>query len=179
MPFQPQLFEQSVMEVLGGPAPEALREGAAAYATAKTPAQKARCIGELMVAVDETLSPEQGRAAMQRCACIGQGVIDKARAIQRESADLEDLLARLNDARIGGGYLALEADGSVITAAYDRCYCGSVKATRAPISSTYCACSCGWYARLFEALLGQPVRVELRSAIIAGADRCRFAIHTG
>jgi predicted ArsR family transcriptional regulator len=139
--------------------------------------QRARHIEELMVALEAEVGVEAGRETMARCACIGQSVIHKARAIQREAADLDDLLARLNAVHLGGGYLALKAGGAVITAEYDHCYCSSVNKTRAPISPTYCACSCGWYARLFAALLGHPVRVVLQSAIIDGADRCRFEIH--
>jgi hypothetical protein len=175
MPFRPQVFEYATSEVLGSALPEALATSCSAYAAATTPLQKARAIEGLMVALDRDVPPDQARAIMQRCACIGQGVIDRALALQREARDLDDLLARFNAEHIGGGHLRRE--GTVIHAAYDHCYCGSVNKTKAPISTTYCACSCGWFAQLFKALVGHPVEVALQGSIIRGDDACRFLIH--
>jgi hypothetical protein len=174
MPFRPQVFERVTQEVLGSPLPEVLATGCSAYAAAGTPLQKARAIEGLMAALDREVDADQAQAIMQRCTCIGQGTIDRALALQREAQDLDDLLARLNAAHIGGGHLRRE--GNVIQAAYDRCYCGSVSKTKAPISATYCACSCGWFAQLFAALMGQPVEVGLQASIIRGDDACRFLI---
>jgi hypothetical protein len=174
MPFNTKRFEQSVIASLGRPLPETLTEGCAAYATAKTPPARACAVRDLMMALEAEAGTEVGRTIMQRCACIGPGVIDKALALQQEAGDLEDLLARLNAVHIGGGHLRLEGD--VIHAAYDHCYCSSVNQTTVPVPATYCACSCGWYGRLFEALLGQPVEVELLSSMIQGDAQCGFAI---
>ena len=175
MPFRPQVFEHAATASLGSPLPEALTTGRSAYAAATTPLQKARAIRELMAALDREVDADTAQAIMQHCACMGQSVIDRALAMQREARDLDALLARLNAAHIGGGHLLREGD--VIHAAYDRCYCGSVSKTKAPISATYCACSCGWFARLFEAVIGHPVNVELQASIIQGDDHCRFVIH--
>ncbi len=175
MPFRPRVFQHATEEALGGPLPEALTTGCSAYAAAGTPLQKARAIGELMAALDREVDADTAQAIMQRCACIGQGVIEKALALQREARDLDDLLARLNAAHIGGGHLRRE--GNVIHAEYDHCYCGSVSKTKAPISATYCACSCGWFVRLFEALMGRPINVEMQGSIIRGDEACRFRIH--
>jgi len=174
MPFRPQVFEDAAAKVLGGPLPEALATGCSAYTAAGTPLQKARVIEGLMAALDREVSADAAKAIMQRCACIGQGVIDRALALQREAHDLDDLLARLNAAHIGGGHLRRE--GNVVHAEYDHCYCGSVSKTKVPISATYCVCSCGWYAQLFAALMGHPVEVELQGSIIQGDDACRFLI---
>ena len=175
MPFNIKRFEQSVVAGLGRPLPETLAGGCAAYAAATTPPEKARSVRQLMIALEAEAGPQVSRTIMERCACIGQGVIDKTLALRQEATDLEELLARLNEVHIGGGHLRLEGD--VIHATYDHCYCGSVNRTTAPIPATYCACSCGWYGRLFEALLEQPVEVELLSSIIQGDELCEFAIH--
>jgi hypothetical protein len=174
MPFNTQRFEHSVIASLGHPLPKSLAAGCVAYAGATTPRQRASAVRHLMTTLEAEAGTEVGHTIMQRCACIGQGVIDRALAVQQEAGDLEDLLARLNAVHIGGGYLRLEGD--VIHATYDHCYCGSVNRATEPIPATYCACSCGWYARLFEALLGQPVEVELLGSIIQGDAQCGFAI---
>ncbi len=177
MPFQPQRFERAVLAVTGQPLSAILESRCSAYAAAKTPPQKAQCVRELMAALDAEMDAETGQEVMARCACIGPGVIDRALAIQQEASDLDDLLVQLNAVHIGGGQLRLEDD--TIHATYEHCYCGSVNRTRTPIPGPYCACSCGWYARLFEALLGRPVEVELLSSIIQGDPQCRFAIRIG
>ncbi len=60
------------------------------------------------------------------------------------------------------------------------CHCPMLKAAiraQTPISPTYCHCGGGWYLRLWEGILGQPVRVEQLETVLQGADRCAFAIH--
>jgi hypothetical protein len=45
------------------------------------------------------------------------------------------------------------------------------------VSFTWCHCGKGFTMKLWEALLGQPVEVELLESCIAGADTSKFAIH--
>ena len=59
------------------------------------------------------------------------------------------------------------------------CHCPTVKAAiRAGVTlpRSYCFCGAGWYARLWEGILGQPVRVELIDSVMLGGDGCRFAV---
>ncbi len=183
MPFHPKKFEDAVVAVTGAPFPAALGEHCTAYAAAKTPLQKAQCVRDLMEALVTEVGADVGRAIMRCCACIGPGVINKALALKRDAPPLEsedgldELLVRLNAVHIGGGHLRREGD--VIRATYERCYCGSVSKTKAPLSATYCACSCGWYQRLFEALLDCPVVVELAGSIVQGHPACEFVIRPG
>jgi hypothetical protein len=114
---------------------------------------------------------------MEACSesCFGKSLLEKARRLQAGAQNLEQLLVQLNEAHIGGGHL--QRQGNVIHATYDRCYCGSVSQSKVPFSATYCGCSCGWYRRLFEGLLNQPVEVELLGSIIQGNENCQFLIH--
>jgi predicted hydrocarbon binding protein len=127
--------------------------------------------------IDQNLPNDARRELMEQCGrhCIGASTLQKASRMQRESANLDELLERLNAARIGGGHLRRE--GSRIHAVYEQCYCGSVSQSKTPISITYCYCSCGWFRQLFETLLGKPVEVELVESIQSGGDGCRFIIH--
>jgi len=60
------------------------------------------------------------------------------------------------------------------------CHCGLVKRTilgeREP-HAEWCHCGAGWYAQLWEGILGRPVRVAVLESVLAGDERCRFAIH--
>jgi hypothetical protein len=178
MPFKPQAFQEAIEGRVGEATREGLAQACADYAVLTTPLQKARCIRSMMDALDQAVDEPTRQAIMQACGrqCIGNSTLDKARKLAKAASGLDDLLAQLNQAHIGGGHLHHEGD--VIHATYTRCYCGSVNQTKEPFSPTYCYCSCGWYRQLFETLLERPVAVELVSSIIQGDESCRFLIHT-
>jgi effector-binding domain-containing protein len=44
------------------------------------------------------------------------------------------------------------------------------------LSPTFCYCGAGWYRRLWEGILGQPVRIEQVETLLRGGDQCRFTI---
>ncbi len=57
------------------------------------------------------------------------------------------------------------------------CHCPIARQRLEEISPTLCYCSTGWYRRLWEGVLGKPVRVKLLRCMTRGADSCQFAIH--
>jgi hypothetical protein len=57
------------------------------------------------------------------------------------------------------------------------CHCGWVKATKEPISKTFCFCGSGWYKTLWEGILETPVKVEVITTVASGDTDCTFAIH--
>jgi predicted hydrocarbon binding protein len=176
MPFKVQTFRENVDRWVEGAARDELARACQAYAALTTPQQKTRGIQEMMVVLDRSIDEPARWAIMEACgrACISASTLQKARHLQKEAQNLDDLLDRLNQVHIGGGHLRRE--GEIIYAAYDRCYCGSVSKTRQSFSVTYCHCSCGWYRQLFETLLCKPVQVELLGSIIQGDERCQFLI---
>jgi predicted ArsR family transcriptional regulator len=176
MPFKTRVFQENVEHLLEGSIRDDLARACEAYASLTTPQQKARSIGAMMEALDREVNEDTRRAIMEACGrrCIGASTLKRARRLQQEAQDLDDLLSLLNAAHIGGGHL--QRDGDVIHATYDRCYCGSVSRTSEPLSATYCACSCGWYRQLFETLLEQRVEVDLLASIVQGDERCLFLI---
>lgn len=176
MPFKVPTFQESVERQVVGDAQHEVMHACQAYSDQDSPQQKACKIHEIMDMLDRQVSEETRRSIMEACGrrCLGASVLEKACRLQREAQDLDDLLSRLNDVHIGGGYL--QREGNVIHATYDRCYCGSVSNAREPFSATYCYCSCGWYRQFFETLLDRSVEVELLSSIIQGDERCRFLI---
>ncbi len=176
MPFRPHVFQENIAGRVPETTAEILAQACGDYDTLTTPLQRARCVKDVMDALDQTVDEPTRQAIMQACGrqCIGASILDKARKLARTAADLDDLLVRLNQSHIGGGHLRREGD--VIHATYTRCYCGSVNQTKTAFSPTYCQCSCGWYHQLFETLLERPVTVELVSSIIQGDESCRFRI---
>ncbi len=97
----------------------------------------------------------------------------------KESKSVEELIAKLNEAGIGGGRLKLKNKHTIV-GGYDWCYCGRVKQTEEPFpTDTYCHCSTGWYKSLFGAAFDKPVEVKLKQSILQGADSCEFEIEFG
>lgn len=45
------------------------------------------------------------------------------------------------------------------------------------LSDTYCYCGAGFYKDIWETILGETVRVEVRSSVLQGDDVCTIAIH--
>lgn len=177
MPFNCEIFQKNVELHLPDPLKTELVQACQGYATLTRATEKLQCIREMMAMLDRGTDAATRRVIMEACSegCFGKSVIEKARRHQASAQTLDELLVRLNEAHIGGGHL--QRQGNAIHATYDRCYCGSVSKSKVPFSATYCGCSCGWYRRLFEALLNQPVEVELLGSIIQGNENCQFLIH--
>lgn len=45
-----------------------------------------------------------------------------------------------------------------------------------PVSPIFCNCSGGYYKNYWEAVLGQPVKVELLESVLKGDDTCKFEL---
>lgn len=44
------------------------------------------------------------------------------------------------------------------------------------LSPTFCYCGAGWYRRLWEGILGQPVKIAYLETLLRGNDQCIFTI---
>ncbi len=140
--------------------------------------QKADWIRNAIHRLEKESGKATARWVMQACGmkCCGPTQQKRARQFMAESRSIEGLLAKLNEAGVGGGRLR-PTDDNTIAGGYDWCYCGRVKQTREPFpTDTYCHCSTGWYKSLFQAALGRPVRVKLKQSILQGAATCEFEI---
>jgi len=112
------------------------------------------------------------------CAEMNRSHIDAALEKRRQYASLEEYIEAEE---------ALVREGDVVYLTYTpraqgggkRCYCSfwHPLPPEETISLTWCHCGKGFTMKLWEALLGQPVEVELLQSCMAGADTCRFAIH--
>lgn len=144
-------------------------------------AQKAEWIRNAVQRLEQEVGKVTAKKVMQACGmkCCGPTQQKRAKQFTKESHSVAELLAKLNEAGIGGGRL-IRKDKNTILGGYDRCYCGRVKQTKEPfLTDTYCHCSTGWYKALFEAAFEKPVAVTLKQSILQGADSCEFEIRIG
>jgi len=60
------------------------------------------------------------------------------------------------------------------------CHCRFVHpyldGTGITLSPTFCFCGAGWYRRLWEGILGQPVKIEHVETLLRGNDQCTMTI---
>jgi hypothetical protein len=60
------------------------------------------------------------------------------------------------------------------------CHCSFVRPyldeLPARLSPTFCYCGAGWYRRLWEGILGQPVKIEHVETLLRGNDQCTLTI---
>lgn len=149
------------------------------YLSTSSYAEKAAWIRGAIERLERLVGVEESRRIMESCGqkCCGLTSRRIAKKLMSETESIADFIRKLNDTGLGGGRLQL-VDENTVTGGYDRCYCGHVKKTAQPFSSTtYCHCSVGWYKQLFESALGRPVNVEIKRSIISGATSCDFIIH--
>jgi len=56
------------------------------------------------------------------------------------------------------------------------CHCPMVRGLFEDTPPSFCYCGGGWYRRLWEGILGRPVRVRISKALTKGDDCCEFTI---
>jgi hypothetical protein len=140
--------------------------------------------GRFMRIVDERLDEATRRGLMEAngraCALGAYGPPDPAKKV-----GVDEFVAALGkhvgpeNARREGDVVFFSykenPDGLSLKDGY--CLCPLVEDGPPDLSPTYCHCSVGYVAYLFERSLGRPVRVELLESVRSGGKACRFAVH--
>ena len=83
--------------------------------------------------------------------------------------------------------MRLERDGRILYQYYMprsfsppmRCFCSLFEGLPAgeKISPTYCQCSKGFVMKMWESILGKPVKVDVIATTLTGAEECKFKIY--
>jgi len=160
----------------GGPAALAQDPAAASEAAKRETALKKQVHGylrSLMENLDKNLSATE-RVAVQEangraCAARG-GSVDWAKSF---GGDVDKFLADMRK-HVGAGNAVRE--GRRIRLTYEKCFCPLVADLKDPISPSYCLCTQGWTRAVYEALIGQPVRVALLASIKRGDPKCLIEV---
>jgi hypothetical protein len=142
-------------------------------------------IGRFMRVVDERLDEKTRRELMEAngraCALAAYGPVDpsKTMPLDRFVDALAQHLGPENARREGDvvffGYKQAEGAPRM---AEGYCFCKLVEDGPADLSPSYCDCSAGHVAYLFEKSVGRaPARVEVLESVRRGGKACRFAVH--
>lgn len=115
-------------------------------------------------------------AALASCGrqCLPASMLKRAQGAVRGARSRKEALAAL--ARV---WPHLEVKGERVAVVYPRCYCPIMRGYDGPPLPSFCKCSRGWIAALFEEAFGADVTVKAEQTILAGGDSCRFRVVFG
>jgi hypothetical protein len=140
--------------------------------------------GRFMRVMDERLDETTRRSLMEAngraCAMGAYGPPDPAKqaGVDEFVAGLAKHLGPENARREGDVvFFNYKQNPAGLSLKDGYCLCPIVEDGPADLSPTYCHCSVGYVAYLFERNLGRPVRVDLLESVRRGGKACRFAVH--
>ncbi len=143
-----------------------------------------RWAGRFMRVLDERLDEKTRRAVMEAngraCAMGAYGPPDATKTIPLDAfvTKVAQYVGPENARREGDVvYFNYKQNPDGLRLSDGYCLCPLVEDGPADLSPTYCHCSVGYVAYLFEKNVGKPVRVELLESVRRGGKACRFAVH--
>jgi len=154
-------------------------------------AQAVKCAVDML---DEIATEDQKFEILSKCAHVfPPELIENMKLVYVETQSVEKVLDAMASA---GNYPKFTREGNILysskqpynRAAYDKattrkekmqayCFCPMIKHNLDEVSGTFCYCGSGWSRRLWEGILGKPVKVEIVKSLTRDDDECTFAIH--
>lgn len=194
-------FKTALKRFIGSPVKEQVLEDVSNISAKSSPIRKAEWIKATMDRLDALVKDKETRREILLCCShrFPKTRIQKLKKEYQRLGDLDALLQLMHKDNSWGGlsyYEYPKREGNIIYVtkipfnpkkfeiattedekrqAY--CHCGWVKATKEPISKTFCFCGSGWYKTLWEGILERPVKVEIVTTVASGDADCTFAIH--
>jgi predicted hydrocarbon binding protein len=173
----------------GEKAKEKVLEGSGKLAKVSDPAQVALWVQGAMKRLDRTVEKKTRARIMEECgyACAeaNRKAIDQVVAKRKKYRSLEDFLEAEKAKPLPG--MRFEAKGKVLYQYYMpqsfrypmRCFCGLLRGLppEETVSETYCQCSKGFIQKMWERVLGKPVKVEVLETAVTGARECKFKVN--
>jgi hypothetical protein len=146
-------------------------DGSASLTSASGPKAKAEWVKNAMERMDSLLDEQTRIAVTERCSCDFESRKKEARKIYESSKSIDDFIAKM-----GNRCNKLVREGNILySIKTEGCDCGWVRATKTPVSSTFCHCAKGYIKKYFEAVFQRPVKVELLKSAVCGDEVCKFA----
>lgn len=194
-------FKAALERFVGGSVKEQVLEDERPVSSRSSPKRKAEWVKGAMERLDALVKDNEIRREILLC-CSHRFPMTRIKKLRREfqrHGDIDELLKLMHADSSWNGlayYEYPERKGNIIYVTkipfapqrYESatnpeakrrayCHCSWIKASKDPISKTFCYCGSGWYKTLWEGILEKPVRVEVITTIASGDDDCSFAIH--
>ncbi len=194
-----QFLAEGVEKVLGAEARQKVMEGSEKIRPESSNVMYQEWIRSAMDRLDSlTADPEKKYQIVSCCAHVfPEERITHLRAIYELQYDIDDVLREMyrddfwyerpvrkeNILHMRKNPFNPEGYASAETPAERRkayCHCPFVRPyldeVPAKLSPTFCFCGTGWYKRLWEGILGQPIQVQHVETLLKGNDQCTLRI---
>jgi predicted hydrocarbon binding protein len=119
------------------------------------------------------------------CANANRTTIDRIIAKRKKYRSLEEFLEAEKAKPLPG--MRFEKKGKTLYQFYMpqsfrypmRCFCSLLRGLppEKTVSATYCQCSKGFVTKMWEGILGKPVKVEVLETAVTGARECKFKVN--
>ena len=150
---------------------ERLRSGA-------TPEQKAKWYRGAIQKMDKLLDKATKIRVREMCACSLTPFRLKPMArLRKANSDFDDFLAAVQKSRLMGAEVKRTGKEVRIRFGTSSCVCHAIRASKEPVSITYCYCCKGHLMGLLPAAFGEPVRMDVVETHISGGNDCRFVFY--
>jgi hypothetical protein len=170
-------------------AKEKVLEGCEKMAKTSDPVKIALWVQGAMKRLDRAVDRKTRSRIMEKCgnACAeaNHATVDRVVAKREKYGSLEEFLVAEKDQALPG--MRLERRGNIIYQYYmpqsfrfpGRCFCSLLRGLPPgeTVSETYCQCSRGFAQKMWERVLGKPVKVEVLETAVTGAKECQFKIY--
>jgi predicted hydrocarbon binding protein len=157
-------------------------------ATVRDPKQIAIWVQGAMRRLDRAVDKKTRARVMEECgyACAAahRKTIDRVIAKRKKYKSLEEFLEREKNKLLPG--MRLERKGQSLYQYYMpqsfrypmRCFCSLLRELppEETVSATYCQCSKGFVQKMWEPILGRPIKVEILETAVSGAKECKFKV---
>jgi len=194
-----RLLAEGVERTLGGKARQQVMDGLERIAPESSLEEYTEWIRSAMDVLDSlTGDPQEKYQVLSRCAHVfPEERIAHLRSIYERRRAIDDVLQEMyqdpdwyeDPVRVGNvlhmrkvpydpvGY---ERGATPVERRRAYCHCEFVRPyldqVPSRMSPTFCWCGSGWYRRLWEGILGQPVRIEHVETLLKGNDQCTLTI---
>ncbi len=146
--------------------------------TGAKPVQKAEWYRGVIQRMDRLLDEQARVRARELCACSLTPFRLKPMARMRKThPKLDDFLAAVQESRLMGAEVRRQGKKVHIRFGTPWCVCHAIRASRKPVSTTYCHCCKGHLAGLLEAAFGESVKMDVVETHISGGKDCRFVFY--
>ncbi|MHA1939484.1 MAG: DUF6144 family protein [Candidatus Thorarchaeota archaeon] len=182
-----EVIVQYIEQVAGKEIMERITEGRESLSEAQDE-ERAKWVKVVIEKLERLLDKETATKIMvhcgYECAHVNRAAIEEAVA-KRQEYESNDKYIKAEIKNPSRG-TRLNRYGDILHQYYTphtfseglRCYCGRISSLphQETLSLLYCYCSKGFVERLWEAVLGDPVEVDIIKSTMSGADECEFVI---
>jgi hypothetical protein len=146
--------------------------------TGAKPEQKADWYRGAVERMDRLLDRQTRIRVRERCACsLTPFRLKPMKRMHDANPKLDVFLAAVQKSGLMGTEVKRRGNKVHIRFGTSWCVCHAIRASKEPVSITYCHCCKGHLMGLLEAAFGEPVKMDVIETHISGGKDCRFVFY--